>query len=219
MSSPTNDNQGACPSFVLLGMDNHYSYQVARGLLDKPCRPHALILAESTASVDSGRFADIDIRVNHPAEENLVSLCDHHRLSCHHTVNTALPELLTELAVDFLLVACWPEKLTPAAIDAVNCAALNLHPSMLPRYRGRNPVADQLDSGESRLGVSLHLINDEFDAGDIILQRGFELVAPVTRQAIELAAAANGVDLFIRALRTFHQPGWQPIPQQSMIDD
>ncbi len=214
---PENDREDH-PSFVLLGMDNHYSYQVTRTLLSQQYRPRSLILAESalSTSIDSKRFADIEIRVNESRGENLSSLCEQHRLVCHYAVNNTLPQLLTELAVDFLLVACWPQKLSPAVIHAVNCAALNLHPSLLPRYRGRDPVGDQLNAGESRFGVSLHLISDEIDAGDIILQRGFELQAPPTRQTVEMAAAINGADLFIRALRSYQQPGWQPLAQQGL---
>ncbi len=206
------------PSFVLLGIDNHYSYQVTRALLSQEYRPRSLILAESAPSMstDSKPFADIEIRVNATTRESLPSLCAQHRLACHHAVNKALPRLLTELEVDFLLVACWPQKLPPAVIHAVNCAALNLHPSLLPHYRGLDPVADQLNAGESRFGVSLHLISDEIDVGDIILQRGFELQAPPTRQTIELTAAINGAELFIRALRSYRQPGWLPLAQQGL---
>ncbi|MDJ0833318.1 MAG: formyltransferase family protein [Gammaproteobacteria bacterium] len=218
MSEPKSAERKSSPDFVLLGMDNHYSYQVTEALLERQFRPRAMIMAATTANPESMRFADIDIDVN-PGRPHLAELCNRQQLACHQQVNSGLKELLSVLAMDFLLVACWPRKLTRAEIQAARYAALNLHPSLLPRYRGRDPISDQLGAGESRFGVSLHLLSAQIDAGDIILQQGFQLRPPVTRQAIERQAASIGADLFIRAVSSYHQPGWQPLPQPRLTAD
>ena len=84
---------------------------------------------------------------------------------------------------------------------------------MLPDYRGRYPVIDQLNADETRFGVSLHLIDDEFDRGDIVLQQDFELEPPVSRRRIEKRAARLGAELFLQALDSHARPGWQLIRQ------
>ncbi len=48
--------------------------------------------------------------------------------------------------------------------------ALNIHPSYLPNYRGRDPIRDVLANNENYSGVSAHILTEEFDKGKIILQ-------------------------------------------------
>ncbi|MEZ6084422.1 MAG: methionyl-tRNA formyltransferase [Phycisphaerae bacterium] len=52
---------------------------------------------------------------------------------------------------------------------------VNLHPSLLPEYRGRAPLNWAIINGESRLGLTAHFVSEAIDAGDIIAQRSFEL--------------------------------------------
>ena len=104
--------------------------------------------------------------------------------------------------IAFLLVACWPYLLDREVIDSVTTAALNLHPSRLPRYRGADPVGEQLRRGDPDFGVSLHLLDASFDHGDLVAQAGFSMRPEQrNREAIEARAAALGADLFIEALR------------------
>ena len=67
---------------------------------------------------------------------------------------------------------------------------------------------------ETRLGISLHLIDDDFDHGDIVMQQDFELEPPVSRRAIEHKAASLGAELFLQALDSHDDPGWQLIQQR-----
>ena len=93
-------------------------------------------------------------------------------------------------------------------------AAMNLHPSLLPKYRGANPVEEQLNGGEQNLGVSLHLLSDEFDAGDIVKQAKFELPETADRWAIERQAADLGSRLYIEACEEYGSPKWHPEKQE-----
>jgi len=118
------------------------------------------------------------------------------------------------LEFQFLLVACWPYLIAPQLVDSPHGATLNLHPSLLPAYRGANPLRQQLAAGDHRYGVSLHLLNQQFDQGDIVAQ------APLQKQAvkpepalIERECARLGVELFLTAMADF--PRWQPVVQSS----
>ncbi|MFB3059470.1 MAG: formyltransferase family protein, partial [Gammaproteobacteria bacterium] len=99
-------------------------------------------------------------------------------------------------------------------VNAVGKAALNLHPSLLPDYRGADPVIAQIASREINLGVSLHLLSQKFDCGDIIGQASlkFETRFP-GRELIETQAARVGTRLFIQAIKDFGSPDWKPRPQ------
>lgn len=79
--------------------------------------------------------------------------------------------------VDFILSCCY-DRFFPAHIRAFpGMGALNLHPSLLPAYRGIKPLENALANGETTIGVTLHELTRELDAGDIILQKA----ASITR--------------------------------------
>jgi methionyl-tRNA formyltransferase len=121
--------------------------------------------------------------------------------------------LVQQFAIDYLLVACWPYLIGEALIDSPRKAALNLHPSLLPGYRGPNPIEQQLAQRGSRFGVTLHLLNGQFDRGDIVAQAELsDIDGKADRAYLEHRSAVLGVELFIEALKS-HDRGWKPIPQ------
>lgn len=125
--------------------------------------------------------------------------------------------LVQQAAIDFLLVACWPYLISEALITSPRKAALNLHPSLLPDFRGPNPIEQQLARGTSRFGVTLHLLNEQFDRGDIIAQAALSDIDEKADCAyLEYRSAVQGVELFIEALKG-HDHGWKPIRQTALL--
>jgi len=123
-------------------------------------------------------------------------------------------QLLGEHAIEFMLVACWPYLIDKQVINSVSKAALNLHPSLLPGYPGADPIGEQLKSVDASYGVTLHLLNSQFDQGDIVAQA--ELTTPrqhYQRDSLERACARHGSRLFIDALNGY-DAGWKTTPQK-----
>jgi methionyl-tRNA formyltransferase len=118
-------------------------------------------------------------------------------------------QLIRLQSIDFLLVACWPYLISPILIASAAKAALNLHPSLLPMYRGPDPVTRQIECGERSPGVTLHLLSREFDAGDIVAQARLSAQVPVAeRTCFEREAARLGSKLFFEAINRY-DAGWQ----------
>jgi methionyl-tRNA formyltransferase len=118
-------------------------------------------------------------------------------------------QLIRLQSIDFLLVACWPYLISPILIASAAKAALNLHPSLLPMYRGPDPVTRQIECGARSPGVTLHLLNREFDAGDIVAQARLSAqVSVAERTCFEREAARLGSKLFIEAINRY-DAGWQ----------
>ena len=111
--------------------------------------------------------------------------------------------------IDFILVACWPYLIGEPLIGAARKAALNLHPSLLPAYRGADPLGDQLAAGDDNFGVTLHLLDARFDHGDIVAQARIDAGGPVERATLERRCAECGVALFVDAAMNF-AAGWAP---------
>jgi methionyl-tRNA formyltransferase len=121
--------------------------------------------------------------------------------------------LLRRRGIDFILVACWPYLIDKVLIESANRAALNLHPSMLPDFRGADPIGAQLADDKQRFGVSLHLLNQRFDRGDIIARSHLAETTPKPdRKWVQQHCARLGSKLFIDALNSYDS-GWMPSRQ------
>ena len=84
---------------------------------------------------------------------------------------------LETIGPDYIVLAGFMRILSPGFIDAFEHRILNIHPSLLPAYKGLNTYQRALDNAETRHGVSIHLVTAELDAGPIILQASYAVEA------------------------------------------
>lgn len=82
---------------------------------------------------------------------------------------------LIKLNPDIMIVASWSEKIDKETYDIPKIATINVHPSLLPQYRGPNPYMQTILHGEKKSGVTFHLMTDKLDAGAILDQRTVEI--------------------------------------------
>jgi len=89
----------------------------------------------------------------------------------------ALRHYLKSISPDYIVLAGFMRILSPGFIDAFEHRILNIHPSLLPAYKGLNTYQRALDNAEAQHGVSIHLVTAELDAGPIILQASYAVEA------------------------------------------
>ena len=82
----------------------------------------------------------------------------------------ALVELLAQYQPGLIVLAGFMRILTPHFIGAFAGRILNVHPSLLPKYRGLHTHRRALEAGESVHGVSVHFVTEELDGGPVVLQ-------------------------------------------------
>jgi methionyl-tRNA formyltransferase len=92
-------------------------------------------------------------------------------------------------------------RLIPAEI-VNNWECVNLHPSLLPKYRGASPMQSVLLNGETETAVTTMLINEKMDAGDILLQEKFFIDENLSLAELETLCAERGAELLIQTLQT-----------------
>jgi methionyl-tRNA formyltransferase len=88
------------------------------------------------------------------------------------------PEFVAKIAAErprILACASYGRILPRALIEMPGSTALNVHPSLLPEYRGATPIQTALRDGRTRTGVTVFWMTDEMDAGDIALQEEVEI--------------------------------------------
>ena len=73
--------------------------------------------------------------------------------------------------VDLIVLAGWMRIISPKLIEAFPNKIINLHPSMLPKYKGLHAIERALESGDHFTGVSVHYVNEELDGGEVIIQK------------------------------------------------
>ena len=79
------------------------------------------------------------------------------------------------LKADIAVVCSFNYKVPKALLESVKDGFINVHPSLLPKYRGPNPYSRTILNGEKETGVTLHFMDENFDTGDIITQRKVEI--------------------------------------------
>ena len=112
----------------------------------------------------------------------------------------ALHALASDLAPDLILSVFYRDLLPAPVLETARLAALNLHPSLLPAYRGRAPINWVLVNGESRTGVSLHHMIGRADAGDLVGQREIAIAPRETALSLYRKVEQEGVALLAAAL-------------------
>ena len=84
--------------------------------------------------------------------------------------------------VDLIVLAGWMRIISPDFIKAFPNRIINIHPSLLPKYKGLNAVQQALDSGDAVSGCTVHYVTDELDSGKIIKQ---EIVPILPNDTVE----------------------------------
>ena len=92
--------------------------------------------------------------------------------------------MLIALNVDLIIVGTWKERITKETFNIPKIATVNVHPSLLPKYRGPNPYLQTILHGEKYSGVTLHLMNEKLDAGAVMKQQKVEILPSDTSKEL-----------------------------------
>lgn len=109
-------------------------------------------------------------------------------------------DIIKNLKPDLIVVAAYGKILPEALLQIPPLGAINVHSSLLPKYRGAAPINWAILNGESKTGVTIMYMAKELDAGDIILQKSTEIQAQETAQDLTLRLAELGAEVLSEAL-------------------
>ena len=126
------------------------------------------------------------------------------------------PEAVAELrafAPDIIVVAAYGRILPTAVLNLPRFGCLNLHPSLLPAYRGPSPVVGALLAGDDTTGVTLMLMDEGMDTGPIIAQRTRVVAPHDDADSLTAALFSDGSDLLLQNLGDWMAGAVKPHPQ------
>ena len=83
---------------------------------------------------------------------------------------------IRELNVDLAVVTSYSQKFKKELLSSTKDGFVNVHPSLLPEYRGPNPYSHVIMNNESQTGVTIHKMDENFDTGEILMQDVINIV-------------------------------------------
>lgn len=96
-----------------------------------------------------------------------------------------IAETLRYAHAEYVVMAGYMRKVTPLLLDAFPDRVLNLHPALLPSFKGAHAIQDAFDAGVKVTGITVHFANEDYDKGPIVAQRAVEVREDDTHDDLE----------------------------------
>ncbi len=111
---------------------------------------------------------------------------------------------IKKLKTDIIIVGSWSEKFSVQTINTPKMACINVHPSLLPKYRGPNPYIQVILNNEKQTGITFHLMDVNYDTGAILYQKEVKILPSENGQSLKLkccTAAQEEVPILLKNLK------------------
>jgi len=122
---------------------------------------------------------------------------------------------IRELQPQVIVVAAYGQILRPQVLSIPPSGVINVHPSLLPKYRGASPIAGALLAGEEKTGVTIMLMDEGMDTGPILAQISIKIRPEDTTSSLVERLARMGADLLLETLPRWLEGQIKPQPQDN----
>lgn len=112
---------------------------------------------------------------------------------------------ISQYQPDVIITSCYPHKVPDSILSIAKIGAYNLHPSLLPLFRGPTPLFWQFREGISDFGITLHRMNAEFDQGNIVAQKTVKMSDGVSIYDATSLIADVGSQLILKFLNDLNK--------------
>jgi phosphoribosylglycinamide formyltransferase-1 len=128
------------------------------------------------------------------------AVVDHKRHPDRESFDAALDQTLREHGIEIVCLAGFMRILTPGFVEAWAGRMLNIHPSLLPAFKGTDTHARALAAGVTRHGCTVHFVTPELDSGPIVAQAEVPVLPDDTEETLAARVLAQEHLLYPRAL-------------------
>jgi phosphoribosylglycinamide formyltransferase-1 len=175
---------------------------------DLPVEIRAVISNKSDAyGLERARQANIETRV-----------LDHREYEDRESYDSALGDLVEEFEPGLVILAGFMRILTPEFVQRFRGRMFNIHPSLLPKFRGLHTHERAIEAGEKEHGASVHFVTEELDGGPLILQVRVPVEADDTPDSLAARVLTQEHIIYPTAVRWFAQ-GRLDIDDNRVIKD
>ncbi len=215
------------PRVIFLGMQSSFSTPSLHALLDSGIQVCAVVTPLSNGL---GLYPPA-IRRREPSPKKHPFLPMYDLTGQHALLETAWerqipvwevyhlsdPETLSTLSnyqADVICVACYSRRVPKVVLDVPALGCLNVHPSLLPANRGPVPLFWTFREGARQTGVTIHLMDEHMDTGDILAQASIEVPDGISYAQLEARCALLGAELLAQAVWERYEGRDVRIPQE-----
>ena len=107
--------------------------------------------------------------------------------SCYSKDEDEIIALFNVYHVDLIVMAGWMRIVSKKFVDSYPGQIINLHPSLLPKYKGLNAIEQAMKAGETETGATVHFVNEHLDSGAIIKQQEVPILPGDTVESLQRA--------------------------------
>lgn len=181
---------------VILGSGEMFTNLIA-GCMDAGCDIVGVFRHDN---VRYPRFDKLIIDLLNPTKEyNYIKSHKLYEIKARSANSAEFKKEILRLNADIVLVGSWSERLKKHIINLPKIATINVHPALLPKYRGPNPYLQAIKHLEEESGVTFHLMDENFDTGAILHQKTVKIESKDTgaelRHRIALACRVGVAEL------------------------
>jgi len=131
--------------------------------------------------------------------------------------NPKFVELLKELEPDFIVVIAYGVILPPEILDIPKYDCINIHASLLPKYRGASPIQSAILNGDKETGISFMSLDEDLDTGDVYLLKKITVEKKDTQESLSKKLSDFGAILLPYTLKDIEDKILTPIPQKESL--
>ncbi len=128
--------------------------------------------------------------------------------------DTDFIEQLTSLKPDLFIIVAYGKILPKSILDIPMYGNINVHPSLLPKYRGPSPVQSAIAAGERQTGVSIMLIDEKMDHGPILAQKTIKISSTDDTESLLRKSSDIGAPMLIESIKQLISGDLTPTKQE-----
>lgn len=185
--------------------------ELASHCLERLCEKYDIAFVMTAEDKPRGRNKKITV-----CEAKDTAMCrDIDILQPQNLRDPDLYDQLKSFDADIYVVVAYGKIIPGEIYNLPKYKTINLHPSLLPQYRGAAPMQWALINGETETGITVQMINDELDAGDIVIQEKLVLNEEINAGELQDIVIKRGADLIIDAIEGLVSGSIKPVEQNS----
>jgi len=143
----------------------------------------------------------------------------HKDFSSREKYDAKMISCIDQYSPDLIVLAGFMRILTPAFVTHFQGRMLNIHPSLLPKYKGLHTHQRAIDAGDSEHGVSVHFVTSELDGGPVVLQSKVPIFAQQNAQELEERVQQQERQMYPLVIKWFCEDRLKMFDNKALLDN
>ncbi len=148
----------------------------------------------------------------------LTEVIEHHQFDSRESFDTQLIKTIDKYQPELIVLAGFMRILTDEFVNHYYGKMINIHPSLLPKYRGLHTHRRALEAGDNEHGLSIHFVSSKLDGGPVILQKTVPVMAGDTEQVLAQRVLAEEHKAYPQVIQWIAEKRLQLSGNQVLLD-